>query len=211
MLISRISEDILCSLNDLFPIEKGECYSNSGVAAVCASEDNEYSRKIKIHKLFIRYALGFLSPPGYETIPHSWLIITKDNNFTFLSDVTLQLHSPLWNKNSDAFRYEIKHILTADEIRIFFRKSYPNREFRSDGIPNGKCRFPIINQAGIIEWFHIQNMDEGSLVTPAGAYAPTIRRLCFSYHVVHAIAFLRFGSNLALKPIRILRAAYLVR
>lgn len=151
MRIARIPEDILWQLKVLFPIKQGECFSNSGVATICALGDYDYSQKVKNHQLLIRYALGFLSPPGYDTVPHAWLVCTKDNKVTFPWDATLQVNSPLWNRQSQDFRYETKHILTADELRNWLRKKYPDREFTTDGIPHGNCSFPIINQTGVIE------------------------------------------------------------
>ncbi|WP_454008249.1 hypothetical protein [Alcaligenes phenolicus] len=151
MLIARIPDDILWSLQDLFPIEQGQCFSNSGIATICALGDYDYSQKTKDHQLLIRYALGFLSPPGHETIPHGWLICTKDNNVSFPWDATLQVNSQLWNQKSQNFKYEVKQVLTADELRNWLRKKYPDREFTTAGIPHGEFRFPIINHAGHVE------------------------------------------------------------
>jgi hypothetical protein len=151
MLVARIPEDILWSLNILCRIKQGECFSNSGVATICNLGDYEYSKKIKSHQFLIRYALGFLSPPGHYTVPHAWLICTKDNKTTFYWDPTLQVHSSLWNQKIREFRYATRHVLTPDELRNWFRNKYPDRELTIDGIPDGNCRFPIINQAGLIE------------------------------------------------------------
>jgi hypothetical protein len=151
MLVKNISEDILWHLQILFPIKQGECFSNSGVATICAPGCYEYSRKIKYCRLLVRYALGFLRPPGHEPVPHAWLVCTEENKATFFWDATLQVNSPLWGRKSHEFRYEVKHILTADELRNWLFKKYPDRDISIDGIPEGICRFPIINQAGVIE------------------------------------------------------------
>jgi len=151
MLATRIPEDIFWYLKRLFTIAQGECFKNSGLATICAPGNYDYSQKIQENKFLIRYALGFLTPPGYETVPHAWLVSTKADQATSYWDATLQVNSPLWNMQSRKFKYEVKHILTANELRNWLRDKYPNREFTPDGIPHGNCRFPTINQAGSIE------------------------------------------------------------
>lgn len=151
MLVERIPVDILWSLSVLFPIEKGKCFSNSGIATVLSRGSYEYSKKIENNHLLIRYVLGFLIPPDQDAVPHAWLACTKSNKVTFIWDATLQVNSPLWNKKNQEFRYETKHVLTIDELRDWLQENYQGRDFTSDGIPHGSSRFPIINKAGFIE------------------------------------------------------------
>lgn len=97
MRISRIPDDILWQMRMLFPIKQGECFSNCGVATIFALGDYDYAKKVKDHQILIRYALGFIRPPGYDTVPHAWLVCTQNNKVTFTRDATLQVNSKLWN------------------------------------------------------------------------------------------------------------------
>lgn len=150
MRVTRIPEDILWELKNTFPILQGECYANSGVSTLLCLGNSDYSLRVKNNTLLIRYALGFLTPPGHETVPHAWLVITEADQVTYYWDATLQVNSPLWNIQNQNFKYILKKIITAGELQIWLREKYPERNFTTDGIPYGCCRFPIISQAGCI-------------------------------------------------------------
>ncbi len=88
--------------------------------AINARNSNEYSQKTKDHQLLIRYALGFLSPPGYDTVPHAWLVCTKDNKVIACSNnggivdlkkIDDDFHSKLSHDFIKSFDFNLKEIM----------------------------------------------------------------------------------------------------
>ena len=149
MLSTRVGDTFLWALSDIYPIEKRQCYSNSGVATILSECENDFSRAMGDIKR-IRYALGFLLADRGERVPHAWLICDLEHR-SFFCDPTLQVHSREWRERNGSFVYELKHVLHADELSSWLRSRYSNRTFNEHGIPQGHMRFPILSLEGHVD------------------------------------------------------------
>lgn len=147
---SLIPSSILWAMQKTIPIDKGECYTNCGLATLLTSGGTEYSEQLRAEGVSIEYALGILTPPGHEPVLHAWLKATSEEGMTFW-DPTLQTHSRLWNQSNPSFTYELKYLLSGKDLVSSFASRYPGVPVNDYGIPHGLCRFPVINERGDIE------------------------------------------------------------
>ena len=131
-------------------IDKGECFTNAGLATLLTLMKSNYSALMNDEGFVIDYVLGLLTPPNHEAVAHAWLKATRKEKVVYW-DPTLQVHSPSWNLSPHNFHYQAFHVLSAQELSLWLREKYPDRKFTVHGIPHGDCRLPIINQQGAIE------------------------------------------------------------
>lgn len=150
ILICTIPDHILFVLKQQFLIEKGECFTNCGLATILTKTKNKYSTALASLDYEINYTLGTLTPPGHETVGHAWLKATHDQS-TKIWDPTLQINSRLWNSDPTVFRYVAVREFSANQLLEWLWKKYPNRPMTPQLIPAGLCRFPVISDHGIIE------------------------------------------------------------
>jgi hypothetical protein len=143
----RIPTTVLWALKDTFPIDKGDCFTNAGLATLMKSN---YSALMNDGEFAIDYVLGLLTPPNHEVVAHAWLKATRNEKVVYW-DPTLQVHSPSWNLSPHKFHYQALHVMSAQELSSWLREKYPDRDFTVNGIPYGNCRLPIINLQGEIE------------------------------------------------------------
>jgi len=101
--------------------------------------------------LRLQYVLGFVTPPGYKTETHAWLLQEEGASVAVYLDPTLQDDSKLWQLRSRDFIYDERYRLTKDELLAWFRSRYVDRKFSEIGVPEGTIRGPIITEAGAME------------------------------------------------------------
>lgn len=118
---------------------KGKCFENCLIAVLGLNTESQ-----------LHYVLGFVTPPGYDSVPHAWLHLETENGPVYI-DPTLQDSSPLWQFRSGEFAYDMRYRMSKAELLLWFRNNYRDRKFSEIGIPEGLARGPIINADGEIE------------------------------------------------------------
>lgn len=137
--IKRASPEIMSDLKLAQSPLSGRCFENCVIAVL------GLSKTARLH-----YVLGFVTPPGYKTVPHAWLLEVSDQGPAYL-DPTLQDASFLWQSRSGEFIYDECYRFTKDELLAWFRLKYGDRAFDEIGLPEGLIRGPIINAEGLLE------------------------------------------------------------
>lgn len=130
--------DLLESLSDANATQPGMCFENCLIAVLGLRTRN------------LQYALGFLTPPGYERVRHAWLLAETTSGPVYL-DPTLQVSSPHWKVRRQDFIYDRRYTFTRALLLSWFREQYPDRQLTSLGIPEGPLRGPMISSSGELE------------------------------------------------------------
>lgn len=118
---------------------QGRCFE------ICTIAVLGWREKIQAH-----YVLGFVTPPGCDTVPHAWIEVQDPEGFYYL-DPTLQDGSLLWASRRNEFVYDKRHVLSKGDVLDWFREQYPDRIFSDLGVPEGPIRAPVINIDGKME------------------------------------------------------------
>ncbi|EGQ7645714.1 hypothetical protein PY199_003578 [Vibrio cholerae] len=150
MKITKMPSPILWALKYAVGVKQGDCFTNCGYATILPSIDCDYSDMVNERGLIIEYVIGILSPPEHEPTPHAWLKV-KHQDEIYYWDPTLQENSDLWNWSLHKFGYEQTHTFSHQEILDWWKYKYPHKARDSNGIPEGKCRFPIIDHEKVLQ------------------------------------------------------------
>lgn len=137
--IRRASIGIMSDLKRANSQLSGRCFENCVIAVLGLSKTAR-----------LQYVLGFVTPPGYEAVPHAWLLEDGDLGPAYL-DPTLQDASALWQSRCGEFIYDERYRFTRDDLLAWFRSKYAGREFSAIGVPKGLARGPIITVTGAID------------------------------------------------------------
>lgn len=114
----------------------GKCYENCVIAV--------FRQPLAMQ---LQYILGFVTPPGHDTVAHAWLQHDTPNGAIYL-DPTLQDASPLWLRQRNDFIYDKRFSLTREELVQWFRDKKPDGVFNANGVPAGSVSLPMINADG---------------------------------------------------------------
>lgn len=145
MIVCKMPDPIQWALQNRFRVASGECFTNCGLATILTLTESGYSDVLASSGYTINYILGTLTPPGYETVGHAWLKATR-GSMSEIWDPTLQVNSQLWNAGQSKFNYVAVREFSAEQLVQWFRERYPNNRLTSELVPEGRCRFPIIDK-----------------------------------------------------------------
>lgn len=131
-------DTMICDLKKANADLNGRCFENCTIAVLAFQG-----------KWILEYVVGYLTPPGYASVPHAWLSLHQADGVVFI-DPTLQGSSSLWQTCRHEFIYDEHFRFSHEELLHWFRERYPDRNFSDLGIPDGPIRGPIINDSGVI-------------------------------------------------------------
>jgi hypothetical protein len=134
--VQHAPDDLMQTLVEADAVQAGRCFGNCMIAVLGLSDTRN-----------LRYALGFLTPPGYERVRHAWLLQELPAGPIYL-DPTLQASSPHWHARKSDFIYEQLYTFTNEQLRSWLRATYPDRTFTSLGVPEGPISAPMISPSG---------------------------------------------------------------